>query len=205
MFEVMLALGIRTGVIYRVSVDDGEVTPLYADEPGQFPDGIVVLDRQVFWTTMGKPTIDPSVPSEAGLDFSARNGGVHAVLLDGSGRRDVTGPITTGKQLAHDGAGRLYWGDREGFRVCRIDIYGAGLTDLVVNPQDRDGLGKCVGVAVDPRRGHLYWTQKGPAKGGRGRIFRAGLDLPQPVDIPRLFRRRFDLFAIARDACNRGA
>ena len=70
------------------------------------------------------------------------------------------------------------WGDREGFRVGRVDTDGAGLTDLVVNPQDRDGLGECVGVAVDPRRGHLYWTQKGPAKGGRGRIFRAGLDLP---------------------------
>ncbi|MFF0144040.1 hypothetical protein [Amycolatopsis sulphurea] len=33
-----------------------------------------------------------------------------------------------------------------------------------------------VGVAVDPA--HLYWTQKGPAKGGLGRIFRAGLEIP---------------------------
>lgn len=33
MFEVMLALGIRTGVIYRVSVDDGEVTPSPVSSP----------------------------------------------------------------------------------------------------------------------------------------------------------------------------
>ena len=31
---------------------------------------------------------------------------------------------------------------------------------------------------VDPARGHLYWTQKGPSNGGKGRIFRAGLEIP---------------------------
>ena len=31
---------------------------------------------------------------------------------------------------------------------------------------------------VDPARGYLHWTQKGPANGGKGRIFRAGLEIP---------------------------
>jgi hypothetical protein len=55
----------------------------------------------------GAPTPDPS--ADDGFDFSRRNGGVHAVQLNGSGARDVipTGAITTGKQLASDGAGSL--------------------------------------------------------------------------------------------------
>lgn len=36
----------------------------------------------------------------------------------------------------------------------------------------------CVGIAVDDDRGLMYWTQKGPSKGGRGRIFVAGLEIP---------------------------
>jgi hypothetical protein len=31
---------------------------------------------------------------------------------------------------------------------------------------------------VDARRGKFYWTQKGPSKAGKGRIFRANLDIP---------------------------
>ena len=97
--------------------------------------------------------------------------------LDGTGARDVipTGLITTGKQLTSDGAGTLYWGDREGCRVSRVRIDGTSLTDLVVNIRDDSWLQECVGVAVDTARGYLYWTQKGPSNGGKGRIFRAGL------------------------------
>lgn len=54
---------------------------------------------------------------------------------------------------------------------------GSGLTDLVVNPPG-DISQECVGVAVHRVRRHLHWTQKGPAKGSRGRIFHAGLGLP---------------------------
>ncbi|MFF4398449.1 hypothetical protein [Streptomyces sp. NPDC001480] len=59
-----------------------------------------------------------------------------AMRLDGSGQRDVVPPgvITTGKQLASDGAGCLYWSDREGRRISRVRLDGSGLTDLVVNP-----------------------------------------------------------------------
>ena len=34
-------------------------------------------------------------------------------------------------------------------------------------------------------RGHLYWTQKGPVERRKGRIFRAGLEIPTPDRRPR--------------------
>ncbi len=37
----------------------------------------------------------------------------------------------------------------------------------------------CVGIAVDAHGGKIYWTQKGPAKGGQGRLFRANISIPQ--------------------------
>src|SRR6267142_108332 len=36
----------------------------------------------------------------------------------------------------------------------------------------------CVGIALDVEGGKVYWTQKGPEKGGQGRIFRANLEIP---------------------------
>jgi hypothetical protein len=183
MFQQLLVLGLTSGTIYRVDIPDGRVETLY-DNAGPEPDGVVVENGIVYWTTMGRPTPDPG--ADDGFDFSARNGGVHAVRLDGSGARDViaTGAITTGKQLTSDGAGTLYWGDREGCRVSRVRIDGTGLTDLVVNTRDDAPLEECVGVAVDPARGHLYWTQKGPSDGGKGRIFRAGLEIPAGQTAP---------------------
>lgn len=179
MWQELLALEIKSGSVLRVSVADGRVSTFLSDA-GPAPDGIVVEDGVVYWTTMGTPEIDEATPGEAGLDFSARDGGVHAVDLDGGSRRDLVplGAMTTGKQLASDGTGRLYWGDREGHRVSTVRVDGTELTDLVVNSADEGIMGECVGVAVDPAHGHLYWTQKGPAKGGMGRIFRAGLDIP---------------------------
>ncbi|MFD0344786.1 hypothetical protein ACFVH0_40020 [Streptomyces sp. NPDC127117] len=180
MWQELLALRIAPGKVLRVSIPDGRVDTL-VEAAGPAPDGVVVDSGTVYWTTMGVPVIDPSAASgEASSDFSRRNGGVHAVNLDGSGQRDVLpdGSITTGKQLTSDGAGLLYWGDREGCRVSRARVDGTGLTDLIVNSPDDGQTQECVGVAVDPARGHLYWTQKGPAKGGVGRILRAGIEIP---------------------------
>jgi hypothetical protein len=36
----------------------------------------------------------------------------------------------------------------------------------------------CVGIAPDLEDGKIYWTQKGPDKGGQGRILRANLEIP---------------------------
>lgn len=180
MFKAIVALGIRTSAVYCVAVADGTVTEVYVGESNVSPDGVVIGGQQAYWTTMGRPTLDPEKPGEAGLDYSARNGGIHAIGLDGTGRRDLTPPgsVTTGKQIAFDGVDTLYWGDREGNRVSRVKVDGSGLADLVVNQPEPDGLSECVGVAIDRARGHLYWTQKGPSKGGLGRIFRAGLEIP---------------------------
>ena len=52
----------------------------------------------------------------------------------------------------------------------------------------------CVGITLDTKRDLLYWTQKGPSKGGEGRLFRMELgkpdkiqtilhNLPEPIDL----------------------
>ncbi|MGY2063488.1 hypothetical protein ACW9HQ_52060, partial [Nocardia gipuzkoensis] len=113
-----------------------------------------------------------------------KNGSIESAALDGTDRRPVlpVGALTTGKQLDADFvAGQLYWSDREGRRVSRTDLRGARPIDLVVNPDTGDPAEECVGIAVDPAANALYWTQKGPAKGGRGRIFRASLELPEAM------------------------
>ena len=184
MFRGLVALGIQYGKIHVVDVTDGSTTVLLdKGEAGFSPDGVVVRDGTVYWTTMGRPIRDRSVAGEAGLDYSPRNGGLHAVGLDGSGRRDLVpeGCITSGKQLDLDDSGQLYWSDREGCKVSRANVDGSQLTDLVVNPPDSPRP-ECVGVAVAPAAGYLYWTQKGPPNGGVGAILRAGLTVPDGED-----------------------
>jgi hypothetical protein len=51
----------------------------------------------------------------------------------------------------------------------------AGLGDL----DRRDQTRWCVGITIDPKRQQIYWTQKGPDNAGRGRIFRANIDIPK--------------------------
>jgi hypothetical protein len=107
--------------------------------------------------------------------------------VDLAGNNRVTivpsGVTFTPKQLHFEAAGRkLYWGDREGMRVMRCDLDGSNVETLVQTVQGdddrRDQTRWCVGVAVDPVRGHLYWTQKGPSDAGLGKLLRAGIDMP---------------------------
>jgi hypothetical protein len=62
-------------------------------------------------------------------------------------------------------------------RIMRCNLDGAKVENLVVTGKDendrRDQTRWCVGITVDPRRGQIYWTQKGPTKGNQGRILRA--------------------------------
>ncbi|MFF3166375.1 hypothetical protein [Streptomyces sp. NPDC003273] len=179
MWKALLALQVAAENVLRVSLPDGQVRIL-VEKAGAAPDGIVMDAGTVYWTTMGAPLVDPAIPGEGGQDFSRRNGGLHALDMNNGSRWDVVPPgtITTGKQLTSDGVGTLYWADREGHRISRVRTDGSGLTDLVVTAADTGILGECVGVAVDADDGYLYWTQKGPPKGGQGRILRAGLELP---------------------------
>ena len=133
----------------------------------------------LYWTNMG-PAIGPS----AGEFFQA-DGSIECIGLNGANRRMLVGHglTVTPKQMAADfEAGFLYWCDREGMRVMRSNLDGSNVTVLVRNgvfPADsQDVMRHCVGIAVDPVNRFIYWTQKGPPDGGKGRIFRAGLELP---------------------------
>lgn len=183
---ILYALTAFPGGVHRVDVTTGEVAEI-ASFPGEFPDGIVrVPERdELVVTLMGAPDRAPAPGEEP--PFTQANGSVQAVPLDGSGPRALVprGSFTTGKQLTRDpGSGRLYWADREGHGIYRSEADGSGLTALVrtddTGPSEAEE--QCVGVAVDPAAGALYWTQKGPAKGGRGRIFRAALEIPAGED-----------------------
>jgi DNA-binding beta-propeller fold protein YncE len=59
---------------------------------------------------------------------------------------------------------------------------GSGLETLIQTGQTefdrKDQTRWCVGIAVDPERRQVYWTQKGGDNAGQGRILRAGIDIP---------------------------
>ena len=144
-------------------------------------DGIVVdsKTKTLYWTNMG-PAIGPS----AGEFFQA-DGSIECIGLDGANRRVLVGHglTVTPKQVTADfDGGFLYWCDREGMRVMRSNLDGSNVTVLVRNgvfPADsHDVLRHCVGIAHDPVNHYIYWTHKGPPDGGKGRIFRAGLEIP---------------------------
>jgi len=140
----------------------------------RFPDGIVVdlARRQIFWTNMGVP--------------SRNDGSIERIDIDGSNRRVIVpeGKTFTPKQITFEPRSRkLYWCDREGMRVMRANADGSGIETLVQTgegDEDRkDARRHNVGIAVDPDRGKIYWTQKGAENAGEGRIFRAGIELPR--------------------------
>ena len=180
----LYALTTIPGAVHRIDLATGEATTL-VDHLGEVPDGIVVdAERgEAIFTTMGAPDYVPETPGEE-PPFTNSNGAIRAVSLAGGAARTLveTGSFTTGKQLTRDaGTGRLYWSDREGHGVYRAEADGSGVTALVLTagstPSEVED--QCVGVAIDPENGYLYWTQKGPAKGGKGRILRAALEIPE--------------------------
>ena len=65
----------------------------------------------------------------------------------------------------------------------RSNLDGSDIETLVETGHgeaDRlDARNWCVGIALDVERGKLYWTQKGNDNAGRGRIFRANLEIPK--------------------------
>ncbi|MEU9624479.1 3-hydroxyacyl-CoA dehydrogenase [Streptomyces sp. NPDC048155] len=139
----------------------------------RLPDGVAVdvVAGHIYWTNMGLPP--------------ENDGSIERVDLDGGNRTTLvpSGVTYTPKQLHFEATDRkLYWGDREGMRVMRCDLDGSNVETLVQTGQGEDDRSDetrwCVGVAVDPVGGHLYWTQKGPSDAGLGKILRAGIDLP---------------------------
>lgn len=168
------------GRLFVLDLSSGEIFSLNADGSDKkvivsgcrHPDGIVVdvESGHIYWTDMGIPNLN--------------DGSIERVDLDGRNRTMIVPPggTFTPKQLHLDSKnGKLYWSDREGMRVMRSDLDGSRIETLVQNGQGdedrRDQMKWCVGMTVDPGRGQIYWTQKGPDDAGKGRIFRAGTEM----------------------------
>ncbi len=188
MFRYLLALNQIKRAVLKFSVSGEGFTELVTGL-NELPDGIVVdpARENIYWTNMGVPTLTDSgeSPTEENLDFYGKNGSIEWAAIDGGGRSYLLPPgsFVTGKQLsAAWSLGRLYWSDREGAAIRSVQLDGSGLRDEVVvaaAEQDRHTVrNQCVGLTVDERNGFLYWTQKGPSKGGDGRIFRTSLEIP---------------------------
>lgn len=163
---------------------DGSDVKTILEGCGPSPDGIVIdqANRHIYWTNMGVMTPNTE-------HFSENDGSIERVDFDGTNRTVIVpaGATFTPKQLAIDTThGLIYWCDREGMRVMRVGIDGSNITTLIQTGSDdldrSDETRHCVGITLDVKNGHFYWTQKGPHRGGLGRIFRAGLDFPEDAD-----------------------
>ena len=168
----LFLLNIAAGQVLSINPDGSGKKVLVSGAP--LPDGIVVDVEagHIYWTNMGVP--------------SRNDGYIERADLDGGNRKTIVPPgVTfTPKQLHLEKAsGKLYWSDREGMRVMRANLDGSETETLVQSGEgdaDRQDATKwCVGIAVDPDRGHIYWTHKGPDNAGLGRLCRAGLKIPK--------------------------
>ena len=140
----------------------------------RYPDGIAVdvAAGHIYWTNMGDP--------------KANDGSIERADLDGRNRKTIVpqGGTFTPKQLQLEKkSGKLYWCDREGMRLMRANLDGSNIETLVDTSQGDprpgpDATKWCVGVAIDVDGGKVYWTQKGADNAGKGRICRAGIDVP---------------------------
>ncbi|KAI9933196.1 hypothetical protein ASPWEDRAFT_743804 [Aspergillus wentii DTO 134E9] len=177
--------GLESGEILEMTTS-GKITRSLVSKQA-LPDGLAVdkASGRMFWTCMGVP--------------GKNDGAVYSANLDGSSIETLVAPgvINTPKQLALDAvAKKVYFADREGARIYRCSFDGSNLEVLIDNSTD-DVLNWCVGIAVAPTLGLFFWTQKGPSKGGKGRIFGAPIagngkrqeikcvlsDLPEPIDL----------------------
>ncbi|PLB52884.1 hypothetical protein P170DRAFT_444770 [Aspergillus steynii IBT 23096] len=164
----------KAGEILQLS-PDGQVQAVLA--AGQaLPDGIAVdpSSQRIFWTNMGIP--------------GKRDGAVFSANLDGADVRTVVAPgtINTPKQLTLDTTSKkIYFCDREGLCILRCNYDGSAFEVLVQagdptkTSDAQDARNWCVGITVAPDLGKMYWTQKGPSKGGKGRILCADMLTPE--------------------------
>ena len=139
------------------------------------PDGLTASKKtgRLYWTSMGWP--------------SKNDGSVYSCKVDGSDIKTIlpTGAVHTPKQICIDELNdKIYVSDREGMRVHRCNMDGTDKEILITSGNELDEKSRldqsnwCVGIAVSPAEGKFYWTQKGPSKGSKGRIFRAHINMP---------------------------
>jgi sugar lactone lactonase YvrE len=167
-------LSASSGQVFSAN-PDGSDLKVIVSEGRRIPDGIVVDAEagHLYWTNMGNPT--------------ANDGSIERADFDGNNVTHIVPPggTFTPKQLQLDEKNRkLYWCDREGMRVMRSDLNGSRIETLIDTSEGDARPGKviekwCVGIALDVEAGKLYWTQKGSDNAGKGRIFRANLEIPK--------------------------
>jgi DNA-binding beta-propeller fold protein YncE len=167
----LFVLELNAGCIHLMNTDGSDRTTIVTG--CHLPDGIVVDVEagHIYWTNMGIPNLN--------------DGSVERADFDGKNRRTIVakGATHTPKQIILDSKGeKLYWCDREGMRVMRCNLDGSQLETLIEagrgEADSRDQTRWCVGLAIDPNRGRIYWTQKGPDNAGLGRIFSANVEIP---------------------------
>jgi hypothetical protein len=170
------------GRLFLLELSDDRIVSLNSDGSDRkvivtgcrFPDGIAVdvAAGHIYWTNMGVPKVN--------------DGSVERADLDGRNRMTIVpqGGTFTPKQIQLEKKSRkLYWCDREGMRVMRANLDGSNIETVVDTSQGDPRPGPdasrwCVGVAIDVDGGKVYWTQKGPDNAGKGRICRAGIEVP---------------------------
>jgi hypothetical protein len=167
----LFVLELNAGCIHLMNADGSDRTTIVTG--CHLPDGIVVDVEagHIYWTNMGIPSLN--------------DGSIERADIDGRNRKTIVpkGETHTPKQIILDkNGGKLYWCDREGMRVMRCNLDGSRLETLIEaghSEADRkDQTRWCVGLAIDPKFGRIYWTQKGPDNAGLGRIFRANVEIP---------------------------
>jgi len=169
----LFLLDLGSGRVLSANPDGSDIKVL-VEEGRRLPDGVAVdvAAGHLYWTNMGNP--------------KANDGSILRCDLDGSHLTTIVPPggTFTPKQLQLDKVSRkLYWCDREGMRVMRTNLDGSEIETLVDTSggdgrPGPDASKWCVGVAIDPVDGKVYWTQKGGDNAGEGRIFRANIDTP---------------------------
>src|SRR6202171_3628277 len=167
----LFVLELNAGRIHSMNTDGSDRKTIVSD--CHLPDGIVVDVEagHIYWTNMGIPSLN--------------DGSVERADIDGKNRKTIVaqGKTHTPKQIILDKkGGKLYWCDREGMRVMRCNLDGSKLETLIEagrgEADSRDQTRWCVGLTIDPKLGHIYWTQKGPDNAGLGRLFRANVEIP---------------------------
>ena len=170
------------GRLFLLDLSDDRVVSLNPDGSDRkvivtecrYPDGIAVdvAAGHIYWTNMGNPTTN--------------DGSIERADLDGRDRKTIVpqGGTFTPKQLQLEKKQRKavlvrprgHAPDARQPRRFNIEtLVDTSQGDARPGP---DATKWCVGVAVDVDGGKVYWTQKGPDNAGKGRIFRAGIEIP---------------------------
>src|SRR6202161_1917520 len=168
----LFVLDLSGGRVYSLNPDGSDPKTLVTR--CRLPDGLAVDSAAgyIYWTNMGVP--------------HRNDGSIERVDLDGGNRPFIIpeGGTFTPQQLhLEKKSGKLYWSDREGMRVMRANLDGSQVETLIETGRGdndrRDQTRWCVGITLDPVREQIYWTEKGPDDGGKGRILRASIDIPR--------------------------